>query len=195
MPAADFISLADAKAFMGITGTSGDPLLSSFIAAATAAIIAVLGWDPNQQQTTELSDGYGRSELVVRRGCVVNGQSAISAVSQIACVNADGSLVPYDLTSLYIDDPIVGLRLYRFPMGRRNISITYTSGFSPIPQDLWLAEQMTVKAMWVGKNVDQHVTGEEYDGVIAAQFWQTGPGSVPPQARSLLAPYLKKMIA
>lgn len=181
----DFLTLAGVKAWLNITDTSQDAMITLAIPVSTSAIINELGWDPNSQTVTEYYDGNGSGEIIV------NGKN-VTAISAINVINCAGTAIPLPNPALwYIMRGAIGIgvRMCRFPHGNQNIQVTYTRGYSPIPADLILAAQMTFKAIYVGKDVDQHTEAEAFEGVISAPFWPGGPGSVPPQALSYLRKY------
>ena len=178
----DIVALADAQAWMANTDDSPGPLLQTVVSAASDLAIAYLQWNPVVQTLTEYYSGKGSGELIVNR-------KGIQSVAWLAWLDASGNANPMDLTAIWTDGATIGSRYQRFPLGRKNIAITYTAGLSPMPGGITLAVQQTISAIWRSMNSDQHTPGENYAGVIATSYWQTGPGALPPQAVNNLKPY------
>jgi len=132
--AGDLTSLAAVKLYAGITGTGDDALIQTVLSAVSEAIHRVLRYRASEVvRTLELYSGHGVTDALLLRhrpaGTLVAVQ--IDAVAQ-------------DLTDFLLDAE-AGI-LYRtegvaWPRGRRNIGVSYTSGYAPgvIPGDLGMA--------------------------------------------------------
>jgi hypothetical protein len=186
----DFFSLTDAKTYLGIalTDTSQDALLELILPSATQAVVDLLCWDPNSQEVNERYNGTGAPAIVVNRKC-------ISAVASVAIENPiTGTQNVLDPSHYFFDGQKILSRRGPYPRGQKNIIVSYTAGLVPIPASIVLAAKMTLKAMWSGKDFEQNATGSEVPDVESLTFWPTGPGAVPPQARSLLMKYRIEML-
>lgn len=172
----DLITLAEAKEWLEITDSARDTLIASLVSAASEACLDILGRTSLLQATrTEVLSGGGGPTLPV------NGWPIRSLTS----VAIDGlGVVP--VTQFTFDDHMVIWKLGKFPRGLKNVTVVFSGGEDAVPPAVKLATQYTAKAMWDAKKIDMNATSESWVGVGGAGFWPTGPGSVPPQAVSLL---------
>lgn len=174
---ADYITLLEARAFLQLDDGEAEAELQAAIDAATDACINVMNRDVSSITATQrISGGGGRSLSV--------NNTPITAVASI--VIAD---VAVDLTDAYFTDTMIYRKTGIFPVGMKNIVVTYTGGYENIPTPVKRAVLYTLKAMWGARGVDMNTSGESFPGVQNAQFWQQGPGFVPPAAQNLLNNY------
>jgi len=166
---ADLISLANYKAYAGITGTAQDAQLTALIAQASALIRRLCGRDLANgfelTSRTEDISGSGLNTLRVR-------EWPITTIASISYVDANGTATEIDSTAYRIVPNGYGLiglleavnarYATRFdysysvtnfgwvPNWRKsigNVRVVYTGGFSPIPLDLQSACMQAVGAM------------------------------------------------
>lgn len=178
------IAINDAQAWVG-PSVDDAGVFEGCVNAANAAVIGFLCYDPESQLWAERLNGNWSSILPVNHAPI----TALTSVEQLL---TPGNWLTLDITQLDFDPHSIISYGCRFARGVRNLRATYTAGYLPTdPQ--WQAMQqagyMTCSAMWSGRQVDQNATGENFSGVLSQQFWPTGPGAIPPQARSLLQPY------
>ncbi len=137
-----WVSLAETKEFMGISGSSDDDLLTSLINYCFSALEDYLGRQiKSRTYTEERYDGDGTDTLIVY-------QYPITAISSIY---DDPSLGFNSDTLIDSDDYLIDdqdrypgrIRLagedalsLSFAKGKTNIKITYTAGYVTIPNTL-----------------------------------------------------------
>ncbi len=170
--------------------------INTLIGVVSDAVADLVGYDLQSSTGTEVYSG-NNSDLLTPLRVPITAVASITIRSQsFGFVPApmpqqpvDPGRYAFDDRSIYRTDGI------RWPLGRKNITITYTGGFASVPNPVMQAASMWLKGMWLGLAADQNASSESYTGVLSQAFWQTGPGAIPPQARSLLAPYMARMIA
>ena len=129
---ADLTTLANVKAWMAITGSADDALLSRLITAASAYIESWLNRRFAIATYSELRDGSGADSICVKNYPIISVQNVtINGVPIVAASDPQGIgyLVNEPGTAIY-------LRGYAFLRDRLNVSLTYTAGFSAIPPDI-----------------------------------------------------------
>ena len=127
----DLASLADCKAWLGLTSTGDDAVLAALITAISAAILADLGRNVLPTIVTETLDGGGAS-LPLRQWPV----TSVAAVS-IAGVALSASAAPgaggWRLDPADAAPPGAMQRLAcvagRFPPGPGSVAVTYRAGY------------------------------------------------------------------
>lgn len=176
-----FLTRKESAAWLGIdpTDTEGLALLPGLISAVTQALIDVMNGDPRTTEYSEWRNGTGAVALPVR----------YNPISSVTKVLIDGK--PTDPAEVTWDDVLVYRRGY-WPRGKSNIRITYQAGLDDLPAAVRQAALFTLKAMYEAREVSMNATGESFNGVLNQQFWQTGPGSVPPAAMMLLKNYINR---
>lgn len=186
----DFVALETAKAWLGIADTSSDALLGVVIPSVTQAMLDYMDRDPRETTVTERHDGTNNDTLVVN-------QYPVSAVSAITV--DDTPLDATQLARVMFDGRFIYWRGGFFPRGPKNISISLTGGIPAADTAALAALQMaalhTLKAMWSARRMEQNATGESFSGVLSQSFWATGPGAVPPAAKTLMANYVRVLVA
>lgn len=126
----DLSTLANAKAWCGVTGSADDGLLTRLLSAVSTHA-------QNRIQRIIASTSYS----VLRNG---NGKSVMpfpdQPVSAVASVRIDGTLIPArpSVTSAgySFDDMLLYLDGYAFTRGNQNVQLQYTAGFAATPADL-----------------------------------------------------------
>lgn len=192
------ISLAEAQVWLGDSSAETAAIVAGLIDAASEMVAEFLNWNPVSQTRTGYFNGHNTPSLMVPEKPV----TAVTAAQIIPALtrdftrwgitpSAEGSLQPTVLDpSLLTFD---GRRIFFtnsqvFPLGNRNIMLTYTAGYdaTAMPRRFKQACQMTVAALWQAQKVDPNVSGESFSGVMSKQFLPTGAGNIPPAARSML---------
>lgn len=199
--ATDLVTEAQALAWINDSSImSGDPVFDATIDAASDAIMGVLGYNPVQQEYTDVASGWGSYDLPLKYRNIT-ACSAIAVVSP-PCIGfgayglPPSPPTPMDPTQVtfgtFPQDMILRWTYGKWPKGPqgfKNIAYTVTAGWASLPPAIMTATLMTIKALWYGAMADQNATGEQYSGVMSQQFRAGGPGSVPPQARLILDRY------
>lgn len=170
-----YITVAEAKTWLGITDQSEDEQILALIEAASAAVSAVGNRDFDKQTVTEYYYGMASSYLFLRRTPVISVDS----------VEINGTAVEFTSDSLTVKRTNGTFQTSDY------VKVTYTGGFEPIPADVKLATKMTVQAMRNAAAMDPNLTGESLGGVFSGGYSEFGPGAVPRAARNLLNNYIK----
>lgn len=130
MAANDLTTLDQAKAWLGITNSNSDAVLTRLVSAASSAVQARIGYQLLTQAYTEQLDGNGKSVLAFGNPRV----TAVSAVSiDGATVAARSSVTGAGYT---FDADFLFLIGRCFTRGRQNVAVTYTAGYAAAPLDL-----------------------------------------------------------
>jgi hypothetical protein len=197
----NLVTLAQAQVWIGDTDPNSSGVLSILVSSASQMAIDFLGWDPTDQAYTGYYSGRGTPLLLVREKPVtsVTSAQALPALTRgfmkIGPYNAyEPTVAPItlDVTNMsFFDRRIFFTNGQVFPAGKQNIQVAYTAGYPPasMPPAITQAVLMTVKSLWMAQNVDPNVASQSFNGVMSQQFWQSGPGAIPPAARSMLTPY------
>jgi len=129
MAAGDLTTLAAYKVFVGKTDTNSDALVSTLITAASDWIQTICDRSFTAVATVnEIRDGNGNGELFLRSSPVAAIQSLAVNALAIPAQTADGQPGYY-----LVDNVSIALQGYTFTRGRKNVRITYTSGYSAVP--------------------------------------------------------------
>ena len=140
------VTLAEAKSYLRIDGSSEDTLLETLINGSTHQLETYTGRKlKSRTYTAEDYDGTGTPELILRE----------YPVSSVASVNMDrlrqfgaGTAVSLELLTVSGDEGRLtftpgyvssGLGIARFLTGTKVVRITYTAGYATVPDDLKLA--------------------------------------------------------
>lgn len=125
----DLCALADVKAFLGITTSANDAVLSKLITNVSAAIESFCNRTFASASYTENRNGLGGNRLFLANG----------PVSAVASVAVDGQAIPAAVGTgdgFLFDETTVYLRGYCFNRGVQNVAVSYTAGFAAVPADV-----------------------------------------------------------
>ena len=131
MSASDLTTLANVKAWLGITSTTDDAQISRLITAYSQYIQTWLNRQIAVQSYTELRDGSGKDFLVF-------GDYPVTAVASLKvdglsiAPSADGVTQP----GYAFNGDEIWLIGYRFNKGRKNVALTYSAGYATTPPEL-----------------------------------------------------------
>jgi hypothetical protein len=206
-------TLAAVKAELGISGTTEDTLLGSFIDQASAAIVDYCQRPFAQEVYKETVMGYGSNRLMLSRTPIV-AVASVTADSEVITdhliENADAGIL-YRKLGWQWTAPL-GWNVTSYPMSGREellFAIQYTAGFilpgdatteklRTLPQAVEKACIETVKAWYLGRDRDPFMTGQKI-GDLQVQYGggsrldANGQGAVtqgiPPLAMQLLVPW------
>lgn len=135
----DLCTLAELKSFLGVSAeeTADDARYAELITTASAQIEGYCGRSFGVTDIdNELHDGDGTDELRVDVTPIVT-VSALSIDGQaqdVAELAIYHTLVAFKTTGEY--EPRLRTASRVFPVGRRNISISYSAGFAAVPRDI-----------------------------------------------------------
>ena len=133
-----FCTLAEVKAFMSVTTSTDDALITSLIVATSGAIETVLNRTILQAAYVDMVDGNGKPAMMLSNRPLVS----------ITSVTIDGQSVPvstgWGVTGYVQDENAVVLRNRVFSRGLRNVFIAYQAGWATVPDDIKQATIETV---------------------------------------------------
>lgn len=178
----DLITVAQAKAELGISGSSEDSLLTALVAQASAMITGWCGRDTfiteTLVQTERLNEG---------QDCLVLARELGVAITSIV---EDGETLAAD------DWERDGALLYRLDDDTRilwppvKVVITYTAGFtvgSNVPTILQRAALDATVTLYRSRGRDVTIRSEQTEGVGETQYFDGRRADVPPIAADRLA--------
>lgn len=167
-------TLGRVKAWLGIPddNTSADALLNVLIKSASAFVLNYLNRDSFElAEVSEVYDGYGNREMVLRRTPVYDVSALSFSGVPISAALGNGFDVPYSNGWVYGDGRLTLFGM-AFPRCKHAVAIRYRAGYvtsdeAVVPADPW---QITVTNTWLSD------VGVTVDGVALAKV--TGsPGS------------------
>lgn len=126
----DLCTLADAKAYLGISGSANDALLARLITAASNWFESSVNYTIPLRLYTDVRNGDGGTSYGLRQPNPV----------ELRSVSVDGAPVSQSLSSSApgwaLVDGRVLLNGQAFTAGLGNVSIQYTAGFAVVPGDI-----------------------------------------------------------
>jgi hypothetical protein len=142
----NYTTLATVKAWLGLTVTSDDTLLTALITRASALMDDIMSRTLLTASYTEWRDGPGGQFISTRN----------YPITAVAGVSVDGVAIlpsPDALTAGYGFTPLqVFLRDYKFTRGVQNVQLQYTAGLSAAPADVEQACIELVAFKYRGRN-------------------------------------------
>lgn len=157
------VTLAQTKTHLNITAPTYDVELQSFVDRATAAAQTRLGHPIVAATVTEVHDG-GTPVLLLRRAPQYPGVVTVTTVTENGATVTSGG---------YVLNAAAGL-LHRgtstspdcWAAGTQNVTVTYTAGYNPVPDDLQLAVLEMVRHLWTtqrgGMDGRNPLIGDDY---------------------------------
>ncbi len=130
MAAGDLTDLTDVKAWLNITSTTDDALLTRLITAASQFIESWLSRTIVSQAYSETRNGLETQSIPFFNTPVTAVSSVIIGLDTIP-PSPDAVSPGYVFTST-----VLSLRGYRFCRGFSNIQISYTAGYVTVPVDI-----------------------------------------------------------
>jgi hypothetical protein len=180
MAAGDLTDLDQAKAWLGVSGTGTDALISSLITSVSAFVVGYLGRQVLSASYVETYRGNGQAEMLLRN-FPITAVSSVAFAGRTMTTAAD----PVALTSGFLfDDRALSLVGARFPLGLP-VVVNYTAGYASVPADI---AQATVEL--VGEAFRRRerigVSSKSLGGQEVVSFSVKDMNDT---ARALLAPY------
>lgn len=187
VPASTSVSLNELKQHlnMSLSKTTHDEELRRFLAAAETAISHVTG--PLTPTPTVEKHHGGAATIILRHP---------RAVALTSLAYSDGTTTSLDDFDLDTETGIVHWgcgTAGSFPSGVRNVTVSYTAGFSEIPTDLKHAVKELVRHLWEtqrGAVTRPGFTDSEDSAVLAGAF-----SSLPERVQQLIQPYAIPTVA
>jgi hypothetical protein len=186
------VSLEDAKAALGITGTSSDDAVLSAILRASDLISRQCGLDAvgntppslKSEDITETFRGTWGCSLMLSRGFVSTIYMVTEGTAELG--ETDYFLQGRMLTRLRSDDNAA------WTAGK--IVVEYAAGFSEVPEDLQQICLDVIREQWSAASRDPLLRSETVDGVGRMDFQVGGlardtRGALPPALAAALHPY------
>lgn len=173
-------TIAQLKAYLGITTAGSDDLLTALLAASEQAVVKHLDRNVESASYTAVMDGNGSSLLTL-------AQYPITAVSS---VKIDGRVVPqssgYGVSGFLFRDREIILRgEYRFTLDTANVEIVYTAGYSQVPADI----NQAVLQIAALRYKERDWTGYQSKS-LAGETVAFETSALPPAVLRMLQPYL-----
>lgn len=180
-----FITLADAKAQLNISGTSSDVELQGVIDAACAAIEKQIGPVSTTSITGELVDLQGRTvfnELTTAgtRQFVLRHRP-VQSITAISSAIVSG--VTYQPSDFVIDAPTGIVRRRDWGTIFGPLVVDYTAGWATVPSDLLFATKELVRHLWQTQRGNMVLPDANFDTPTVVGF------ALPNRVLELLAPY------
>lgn len=132
------LTLADAKLQLNITVPDYDAELQAFVDAAILAVERYTGLAGDVRTVTDERHQVNSSKLWLHN-------KPVQSVTSVARV--DGSLT-WDVTDLDVDTPSGLVRVVDGPRFSGLIQVTYSAGFTAVPENLNLAARIVVQHLW-----------------------------------------------
>jgi len=142
---ADLTTLADVKAWNNITVSTYDASLTALITAVSTAIQNGLGRQFASASYTETRDGQDTAGLML----------ANYPVTAVSSLTIDGVAIPAAVgqgAGYIVHQFGVSLRGYSAPRGVKNVVVSYTAGYSTVPEDIGQAAINLVSLVHASRN-------------------------------------------
>lgn len=126
----DLTTLATAKAWLAVTGTGDDALLTRLVSAVSAAAQQRMGRQIASQSYTDTRNGTDKMAMAF----------PTQPVTAVASVTVDGIAIPArpapGQSGYTFDAQLIRLVGYSFTRGVQNVVLVYTAGYAATPTDL-----------------------------------------------------------
>ncbi len=150
-------TVANVKAYLGITGSTDDALIENLIDRVTDFIKRYCNREFTKSNYDEYYDGNGTGCLFLPNYPVVS----------VASLEIDGIIKASTDYAIYADAGMVRLKNEKFTDGVLNVHVTYTAGYATVPKDLEQACTEVVAMKYYSR-------GTEKFGVTARSFGEGG---------------------
>jgi hypothetical protein len=182
MAVGDLTTLANAKAWLGLTDTSQDAIVSNLITAISSAILNFTGRTILTPVTAlgEVRDGKNTNALFTRE----------YPIDSLTSLYIDGALIPQSTgyspsytggAGWLINSEANAIKLigYKFTKGVGNVTINYQAGYATVPSDMEMATWIAIKAAFDQRRVADNLNSESIPGVWSGSY-------VPSASRTML---------
>jgi len=132
--ASDLTTIAKVKANLSISDSSSDALLQELVTSLSGYIVNFLNREIKSASRSDKLDGLGRNRIRLRH-YPITAISSVSIGGVAVQASADGLRNGYvfDDKYLYLLD---GTNPSVFASGIKNVSVSYTAGYSDVPFDI-----------------------------------------------------------
>lgn len=178
----DLVALADLKAWLGMTASGDDTLLSALITAASYDFLGRVD-RPSLTQVQAFSeryDGTGGCRLLLRQYPVIAVSSV--TVGQILVPQSPDYVAGGWVADEYGVTLVGGA--YSFCRGRQNVLVSYSAGFVSAPADVTQAAK-TICAAWYRRR--SHLDQESQS--LEGQNIRFAATDIPPEALAVVDRY------
>lgn len=170
----DLTTLNNVKAWLNLTVSTSDALLTRLISAVSAWVQTYIGRQIASQNYTEVRNGSGGEQLFF----------ANYPVTAVSAVTVDGVAIPpqpsFGQAGYSFTGKLLTLTGYKFNRGLANVALTYTAGYAATPLDL---EQATIELIALAFKERAHI-GE--DSAVFQGQTVTFSKIVPPHTKDVL---------
>lgn len=173
-----FVTLADVKLFIGITGNAQDFLLNTFIAGTEAKIKNYCETDfTDKTVTNEILDGARGDTITPKYAPLISVQKVIMGCE----VNGSGGFELDATKDYYFTENAIKMRYHHSMLMRGSISLWYHWGYSAVPDDIKLAVYQTVKAEYQRhgrktEDMSSRAKEGESEGYNPSKLWDPATG-------------------
>ena len=175
---ADLTTLASVKAYLGISGSADDALLSQLISACSGAVQSLLNRCIVSSAIEIWRDGRGGQAMTLPD----------YPVTEVFLLEIDGQAIPPSagagMPGYRFTDTKIVLDGYRFTAGIGNVHIDFTAGYDEVPADIAQAVNELVAMRYKERDRIGHksksLAGETVAFITAA---------MPESVKAALAPY------
>jgi len=164
-------NLTELKTYLGITGNDEDDQLQFIVDGVNKAAVEQLERDIESAEATEYYDGHDDKTLILQRrpvtavagvwvdptGYAGQGTNAFASTTEWT---AGSDFFIRDTGEDEDNGGILEAISRIWPFGRKNIKVTYTAGYSTVPEDLKLALLKTAAIARKKIDVVGDITGE-----------------------------------
>jgi len=126
---ADLTNLADAKAWLTVSGNADDALLTRLISASSDYIQTWLSRDISLQPYVSTRNGTGGKRMMFKN----------YPVASITYLKIDGTTIPLSTNGAngYVSDTYTLMLIgYTFTRGYQNVELSYTAGYASVPKEI-----------------------------------------------------------
>ena len=176
-PETDMVTLADAKAALGISATADDAWLGDLIGRASAAVVSFVGWPILEGSYSETVETDGRTHTILL------SRFPITAVTGLTL---DGADVTADLSwKVQAGGGLTRWKDHRStPWPRGALLIEFDAGHAAAPDDVQAATIELVR-QWFDRDRDPMVKSVSYADSTSVAYVVNPPG-LPTVVRDLL---------
>lgn len=123
-------TLDDLKNHLGITDSSEDAVLGSYLGSADSQAKRIIGRDVEKKTYEEELDGHGESVIQVRNFPIISIEF-VKFFDGNQWVTVDSSEYSVKKTS-----GLIRFRSLHVPRGFGNVSVKYEGGYDPVPEEI-----------------------------------------------------------
>lgn len=178
MAAGDLTTLANAKSWLGITGSTDDAMLTRLVSMASAWVVAHINRQILTASYTTTFNGNGGDTMLMPN----------TPITAVTAVTIDGVVIPAQTTvgtpGFTFDGNAVYLIGYTFTQFKANVVISYTAGYDTTPLDV---EQATLELVEYRYTARSHPSQKSVG--MAGQTTAFITDDIPAYVKAMLANY------